>query len=268
MSDERQPWDLPEAKPLTARSRAAILAELRELAKLPSGGSWRLSDLLHLYREGLPRLPIARDPYSGDVFDFAVDTFGLDGPWWDYHYPVRPADEPPASVFSITGAMSIEHAPPTFAHVAKVGPGAPFVVPRLLAHDAVTAVISQIDVAGNPAWPITYFADPPLLDHHRFNTWGANRYHWRWPDGDWRWNDCTEDAETLDFDLLPWIESGKLRWIAPGDRTLVLRDTTARCPYRRIAGVQAFQRVSQGKVWTQLGDVPRPRARARPTRGR
>jgi len=262
---ERQPWDPPVAAPLTAKTRTAVLAELRDLAALPSGRAWRMEDLLHLYREGLPSLPIARDPYSDEVVSYAVDTFGLDGPWWDYHAPVRPADQLPPSLFSLTGAMQLAVAVPMFTHLAKVGPAVPFVVPRLLAHEQVTAVLSSLDVGGNTAWIVSYFADPPLLDHHRFNTWGTNRYWWRDAGGDWRWNDCTEDAEILDVDLAPWIESGRLRWVAPGDQDAVLRDTVRHCPYVGIEGTPELQRVSQGKVWMQSGAAPRP-ARRRRTR--
>lgn len=263
---DRQPWDPPEATPLTAKSRAQILDELREIATLPSGRAWRLEDLLHLYREGLPRQPIARDPHTGRVVEYAVDTFGLDGPWWDYHAPIRPAGSLPWTWFAITGAMQISAPVPLFAHLAKVGPGAPFVVPRLLAHEQVRAVIRALDVAGNTAWVISYFADPPLLDHHRFNTWATNRYWWRGADGEWRWNDCTEDAEVLDFDLAPWIESGRLQWIAPNDGDAKLHETTRRCPYLDIDGTHEFQRVSQGKVWTQSD--PGTTARRRRSRTR
>lgn len=247
-----KPWDRPDAPPLTAATRAALLVELRSLAQQRAGRAWRLDDLLHLYREGLPRLPIARDPHGGDLVEASIDTFGLDGPFWDYHAPVRPADDLPESVFALTGAMKLGARVPSFAHLAKVGPGAPFVVPRLLAHESVIAVISEVTIGRVKAWPVTYFAAPPLLDHHRFNTWGTNRYYWRGPDGAWRWNDCTEDAEELDFNLKPWIEEGRLRWIAPGDTSAALHDTSRSCPYIGLKGTRAFQRVSHGKVWTQL----------------
>ncbi|HEX4979905.1 MAG TPA: hypothetical protein VFV35_07565 [Acidimicrobiales bacterium] len=255
MTDQQPyPWDFPAPEPLTDETRAEVLAELRELAKVPSGKQWRMQELLHQYRYGLPVVPIARDPSNGFVLEWGIDTFGLDGPYWDYHHPVRPSREIPTTLFAFTGAMQLTQPVPTFSHLAKVGPGAPFVVPRLLAHEHVVAVISEIAVGGNRSWPITYWADPPLLDHHRFNTWGTNGYEWRGPDGDRRWNENVEDAELLDFDLRPWIEAGRLKWIAPGDAKVELRETTRRCPYLGIDGVHAFQRVSFGKVWTQFDD--------------
>ena len=249
-----EPWEFPPADPLTAETRADVLAQLRELATVRSGGEWRMQELMHRYRYGLPRLTIARDPTTGLLFEWAVDTFGLDGPFWDYHHPLRPSVDLPTSVFALTGAMELAKPVPEFSHLAKVGPGAPFVVPRLFAHEQVVAVVREIRVGGNRAWPVTYFADPPLLDHHRFNTWGTNGYEWRGPEGDRRWNDNVEDVESLDFELRPWIEAGRLKWIAPNDDDGELRETPRRCPYLAIDGVRAFQRVSFGKVWTQLDD--------------
>lgn len=260
---ERPPWEPARAEELTAASRAGLLDELRAVMREPHGSAWRIDDLLHRYRNGLRRLPIARNPHSGGVFWYGVDTFGLDGPWWDYHAPIRPSDPLPLSVFSITGAMKLGRKLPMFGHLAKVGPGVPFVVPRLLAHDGVTAVISQIEVGGATAWPIVYFAREPLLDHHRFNTWGTNRYWWQDATGQWKWNDCTEDDEELDFDLAPWIEQGRVRWIAPGDGDLELHDTVKGCPYLGLSGETRFQRVSLGEAWTQDGPVATAPARAR-----
>ena len=137
--------------------------------------------------------------------------------------------------------------------LAKPGPAVPFVVPRLLAHEGVVAVLAELLVGAHLAWSVAYFADPPLLDHHRFNTWGTNRYQWRGADGHWRWNDCTEDAEVLDADLAPWIERGKLRWIAPDDADATLRAEVRGCPYLDLEGTLEFQRVQSEKVWTPSG---------------
>ena len=257
----KYPFDPPPPTLLTAASRAALLEDLREIASATNGQTWRLDDVLYLYREGLPRLALARDPHSGALVHLAVDTFGLDGPFWDYYYPVRPTIDGPASLFSWTGAMRLQAPVEAMTFLAKPGPGVPYVVPRLLAHEGVVAVLSTLAVGHHQAWSMAYFANPPLLDHHRFNTWGTNRYHWRGADGHWRWNDCTEDVEVIDGDLAPWIERGKLVWVAPEDAEVTLHSEVEGCPYVGQEGTLAFQRVQFGKVWTQAGPVSFPKPR-------
>lgn len=198
------------------------------------------------YHRRLPRPAIARCPYSTTVVHHSVDTGGIDGPWWEYGWPLRPAEELPPTFFAFTGALRLGTPLPSVPWLVKPGPEAPFVVPRLLSVDRMRAVIQSISVGGWEGWTITYFTDrAPSIE--RFNDWGANRY---WFDalGE-QWDSVTEDAEPLDFELAPWIDRGALLWIAPGDTELRLQSTSLGCPYAGQPGRRTFVRVQEGESW-------------------
>jgi len=130
-------------------------------------------------------------------------------------------------------------------HLAKPGPGAPYVLPRLMAVEGVRAVIRAVAVGLHLGWTVTYFAERYPADAQRANDWGADHY----PVGD-GWDSVVEDADAHDFDFAPWIERGRLAWIAPGDATLTPRTTVQGCPYLDLPGVRALQRVEGEDVWT------------------
>jgi hypothetical protein len=181
------------------------------------------------YRRSVPRIAVARCPFSDAVVEHSVETRGLDQPWWDYNWPQRPREPLPA-----------------VQRLVKPGPGAPFVVPRLLLLDRVRAVLSGTTVGGWPAWTVTYFTDRQH-DVVRVNDWGASRY---WLDAAQEsWDAMYEDAEQLDFELAPWIDRGALLWVAPGDTDVRLQSTAAGCPYLGLPGRRTFVRVQDGRTW-------------------
>jgi hypothetical protein len=51
------------------------------------------------------------------------------------------------------------------------------------------------------------------------------------------------------FDLGPWLRSGKLLWIAPGDTTLTLREGEAGCPLVGLTGSRHMAHIREGRVW-------------------
>jgi hypothetical protein len=208
-------------------------------------GMSRVEQILDYYRR-LPRPALARCPYSNAVVHHSVDTGGIDGPWWDYQWPLRPAEELPPTFFAFTGALRLGSPLPSLAWLVKPGPEVPFVVPRLLSIDRMRAVLQSISVGGWDGWTITYFTDK-APEVERFNDWGACRYSFDALGVEW--DSVTEDAEPLDFDLAPWIDRGALLWIAPGDGELRLQSTPAGCPYLGLQGRRTFVRVQEGESW-------------------
>ena len=200
------------------------------------------------YAEALPRVALARCPFTRSEVSRSIDTFGIDGPWWDYEFPVRPTDPVPDTFFAFTGALHINGKPPATEFMVKPGPGAPFVVPRLLARNEIVAVISQVKVGKSDGYAVLYFAQPMVRDELRFNDWGMGQAWFKDADGNWAWDRNEEDFEQLDFDLAPWVERGKLRWIAPGDKKLTLRDESKGFPYAGVKGSRSFVRVQFGEV--------------------
>ena len=243
--------DMPTtpATPFTVEQRRRLLDEY--FALLPDGAQGaRLATLAGDYIAGLPRIALSRDPLGGGVVTHSLDPFGLDGLWWDYEKRVRPDDEGlPASVFAVTGALHLGGPPEPAPFLCKPGPEAPFVIPRMLSHPAMVAVVSHVRVGAHDGYPILYYADPVPSDVGRFNTWGTDMYWYRDTTGEWVWNSVYEDTETLDFDLVPWLQSGRLRWVAPGDAGLELREGVDDCPYLGIGGRREFYRVRRGRVW-------------------
>jgi hypothetical protein len=139
-----------------------------------------------------------------------------------------------------------------FPFLCKPGPEVPFVIPRILEVEGMRAVISQVPIGPHRGYAIVYFAEDPPETLERFNTWGAGSY-----ETFAGWDSVVEDAESLDFELEPWVESGKLLWIAPGDKRLELRGEAEACPYFGLEGRRSFIRIQAGEVW----DGPEPPSR-------
>ena len=55
--------------------------------------------------------------------------------------------------------------------------------------------------------------------------------------------------EDKEYDLRPWLESGRLRWIAPGDDSLELRTGADGCPYLDLPGERRRRYLQDGKTW-------------------
>jgi hypothetical protein len=148
----------------------------------------------------------------------------------------------------MTGAVRlaepVEHTPFTVAP----GPGAPFVVPRLLGcAPEVRGVIAQVPVGRHTGWAISYFGRP--APGTRFvNMWGTDSY----PvvqDGRWTGRAREESGvERYDFDLEPWVGTGALLWTVPGDDSATLRRGVAGCPYLGLTGPREFAVVERGRV--------------------
>ncbi|MGE3856466.1 MAG: hypothetical protein AB7G21_05875 [Dehalococcoidia bacterium] len=254
------PRDLPPIldrvdAPRAARDRAVRLrAGLREMlealvASDDDGDEMEileaLDDVTDAYLAALPRVDLARCPFTGATATLAIDTYGLDGPWWNALAVLRPVEARPATLVAVTGALQVTEPVERTRHLAKPGPGAPYVLPRLLAVEGVRAVIRAVAVGRHLGWTIAYFAERYPADAQRANDWGADHY----PVGD-GWDSVVEDTDAHDFDLAPWIEQGRLAWIAPGDASLTPRTTTEGCPYLDLPGVHALQRIEAGEVWT------------------
>jgi hypothetical protein len=67
-------------------------------------------------------------------------------------------------------------------------------------------------------------------------------------DDDFGWQEWIPEPGDYDFDLLPWINGGKLLWIAPDDDSLAIKSDPA-CPYLNLSGNRFCQVVSEGQVW-------------------
>ncbi len=210
-------------------------------------------DLLELrdqYLATLPRVLLARCPFSGAEARHSLDTTGLDGLWWRYERPVRPAEEPvPPTWLAMTGAVSLAQPVEATPFLVRPGPAVPGVLPRLLESDAVRAVVSEVPVGHHRGFAVTYFEERPS-DVSPVNTWGASAYRVLEEGGRALEASLPALDDELDFELGSWIERGKLSWIAPGDETAELHDDLEGCPYLDLEGTRETQHLEGGSIWT------------------
>lgn len=201
------------------------------------------------YRELLPDVRVSRCPFTGELLTWALDTVDLDGWCWNYEATIRRVGHPIRTFLALTGAMKIVEPVTRAPFIAMPGPGVPYVIPRILSQSPETiAVVAQIAVGRHTGWPITYFSPWPA-EVELENEWGSCQYYISDGNGDWLgWDEKAPAVRHYDFDLEPWISSGKLRWIAPGDETMTVRQGLADCPYVGLEGPRRFGFVDEGKV--------------------
>ena len=250
---------------MNADERAALLKEYFSLEGAQQQASVdRRAELLRAYEAGLPKVSFSRCPFTDEVFAHSLDTFGLDGLWWQHDMPIRAiVEELPETYFALTGAVQLASKPAKAPFTCVPGPEVPFVVPRMLLHDDVKAVVSHVRIGDQDAYPVVYYANPipPMLE--RFNEWGANYYEYESPTMGGVWHDMVEEDALLDFNLGRWIESGDLFWIAPDDTKLVLKTTTAGCPYLDLGGRRSWAFIENGAVELRGGDASAKKAPAK-----
>jgi hypothetical protein len=241
--------------------RGPLMAELRRLlaeaAALDDAGQWReaiplldrVTEIDHLYRDLLPEVTVARCPDSGTPVRWPIDTAGLDGRFWDYETPVRrlPRDLP-VRWLTMTGAVRLSTPVEFTPYLAVPGPGAPFVVPRILRSPGVRAVIAQVPVGTHTGWAISYFGPRPK-GIRLVNLWGTNTYPVYDENGKWLgWGRDFNVVSEYDFALADWLRSGQLLWIAPGDESGTLREGVDGCPYLDLPGNRRIAIVEEGEI--------------------
>ena len=201
------------------------------------------------YLSGIPDVNLSRCPFTGNLLKLPVDTLGLDGLWWNSDSPLRPASKLPDSFLGLDGALMLAGNPETAPFTAAPGPDRPFVIPRLLEYVQVKAVISTIKIGEHTAYPVAYFADPPLYGVEAVNEWGAGGYWAKDAPGlPGAWRSTVTMQEERDFNLAAWMKRGKVMWIAPEDQTMMLRSHLFQCPYLDLKGDDRPKFIENGVV--------------------
>jgi hypothetical protein len=196
------------------------------------------------YFRRIPRLPMGACPLCATPLYRSFDPFDLYGLWW--RSDAQPDEPTPCPHFCVLlGAVNLgaHQARPDFE--VHPGPGAPFVMPKLLAQEGMTAVISEILMEdGVRAYPIAYFAPrrPPVQTLTA--SWARTNFVYTTQLGEHAWREADVPAgpgdPTWDFELTPWVEGGRIRWCEPGsDRTKLSEG--GRCPYVGLPGTRTPQ---------------------------
>jgi hypothetical protein len=250
-------------EPFTADERATLLeryfaayraAEAAELARPERDASAfraEMAAVARAYVDAVPILAVARSPLSGEVFETSLDTFGIDGLWWAYDNEFRPYVPRPPDLYGFTGALKVDGPLPAFSLKAMPGPDVPFVLPALLDHPSMVAVVSAVRVGTHVGFPITYWAAPGSVpgDAERVDDWGIRSFTFQRADGSMASGHATQADGDKDFELRPWLESGRLSWIAPGDASLTLRTGADGCPYVDLPGERRRRYIQEGDTW-------------------
>ena len=209
----------------------------------------RMADAAGRYVDAVPIVRLSRSPFSGGIFETSLDIFGIEGLWWAYEHDYRPYVEPEPTFFAWTGALQLDGPPPPWSLKTMVGPSIPFVLPRMLEHPDVHAVVSSILVGEHVGYPIVYYASPSPLDLVRVDDWGHDFHSFVREDGSPGVLHAVQTVREKDFELAPWLESGKLSWISPGDLSLGLREGVAGCPFVGLEGERGRRYFQQGHTW-------------------
>lgn len=208
------------------------------------------------YAERLPFVRLSRCPLCEAVLEYPMDNMGFDGPWWSKG-PIAEYPEPAGCEHfrTLLGAVNFgENVPllPRLLRVVLPGPGAPYVIPRMLNLDGFAAVISSLRFPeGQQGFAIAYFSEEVVHGAFLHQPWGREAYQVLNEDGEYEaW---TAKNDKQDFDLRPWIERGSLFWIAPNDPALRLV-ATGECPYENLPGARQPQAIRNGRI--ELLDPP------------
>ena len=242
---------------LAPSRRTDILAEYAAIVRdsVDSRTELRRQDLRSAYANLIPWVPIARCPFGSDAVFLRLDVDGIDGLWWDFHNPVRPHEAGlPATFLEMTGSMRVEQAPTT-PFLIVPGPGAPFVLPHLLDREGVSAVIIGLEVGGLASTAVSYFARS-TTDLDAPPAWGSNESTPR--PAPPAIKPVLSHEMAYDFDLRPWVDSGKLLWISAMDQTLELRRGVEACPYLGLEGRRSITYLQDGRLWWRDPETGEP----------
>ncbi|WP_330183380.1 hypothetical protein OHB26_06855 [Nocardia sp. NBC_01503] len=239
--------------------RAALLEEGTRLSELyravgyteeGKAAIYRVIELRKQYAELMPGMPVSRCPFTREAVSWPMDTVDLDGWFWEWDKPSRRrVSKVPPTWLAMGGAMRLSEPVTPAPFDCMPGPGVPYVVPRLLDLADTRAVIAEVPVGRHTGWAITYFTTRRPDGLALEDLWGGKTYDLYDSQGNWRaWSEFPQSHIDYSFDLRPWLESGKLSWIAPGDDSAVLREGVADCPYIDLEGDRQMQLIYDGNI--------------------
>lgn len=200
------------------------------------------------YRNSLQDLAISRCPFTGQVLNYSIDNEGLDGLWWNFYDPIRKESPNMGTFLALTGAIKLNQPPDDTDFLVEVGPEIPYVLPELLNDENTLAVLSSFKIGAHTAFVVVYFSKNPSSVILRPDEWGTDRYYYQDEIGEVVWSQADEIMKIKDFELVPWIEAGKLFWVLPEDRALNLRADVRQCPYIGLIGNKNTQIIQNGEL--------------------
>jgi hypothetical protein len=151
-------------------------------------------------------------------------------------------------LFCIDGALNLHGHQPIEQGQAFVTYGAtsiamaaevPFVKPRVLNLPSMRAVIHSIPVAEcYTAYPIVYFTERQPAEHIHFCIpWASSAFDGMRPYANDQMIGFTgKRSDRQDYDLLKWVEKGKVSWVDPETEGKLIDNPPETFPYAGVAG--------------------------------
>jgi len=201
------------------------------------------------YFEQIPYIMICPCPFDGKPLFHSFDPFGLDGIWW--RSDATPPEIPTCSHFCVLlGAVNFSDLTPQAGDFeVHPGPEVPYVVPKLLEHEGMIAVISQLEMDnGYIAYPISYFAEKRPPPQELTAGWARTIFVYATQLGISGWR---IPNDTWNFDLMPWLKAGKIRWCPPeSDNSALSEESPDTCPYIDLPGRRENIVVKSDSSWS------------------
>ena len=182
------------------------------------------------FKECMTRLPTFQFsvcPICSAKYEHTIDPYGFDGIFWAHMTNKVESNCEHACLIRSAYICRRTPEPLYFNNRNSLGPEIPYVIPRILKMPAMQAVITQIDLdIGDTLYAITYFSIQEFGDRELTSHWDDDQYE-----------ACEPPTDIWDFNLRPWVESGKLRWCENTENGLVLSNAPAdACPFYGMKG--------------------------------
>lgn len=267
MPTNESPSPETASRPMTTEDRDLLLARVREIRTKISDGmkekprmsyavrsqlGSQIDELLKQYFAQLPRYAFGRCPFCNVLFEQVFDPWGLDGFWWQEIMSGKCPTPSACEHFRVlSGALNLNGRPLLGGDAeSHPGPEVPYVIPIALELPTMVAVISSIPMKnGYTAYPISYFSLDKPPTNALANPWTKTSCNFTAPNGK---TGFTYITDPWDFELLPWVAKGKVKWIEPGDPQCILKSgPTERCPYVDLKGLRLQQEIKSDKRFTK-----------------
>ncbi|HMY67852.1 MAG TPA: hypothetical protein PL163_14455 [Leptospiraceae bacterium] len=163
-------------------------------------------------------------------------------------------------LYALDGALNLNENPvpekiKAFSFIRNkiyMGAEVPFVKPRILKREGVTAVISSVNIAEKyTGYPVTYFSKEYISQSDFMTGWAREEYCAR----DEMVSSATfvgERREPQEYDLTDWISQNKIRWIQEKNNEIVLNSNDDIYPYENLKGRRHPYVIQNG----QIKDLP------------
>jgi hypothetical protein len=234
------------------------------------------ADMPREYRARLPFYLLARCPICGGRVGEVIDTYSLNGLGWGgpggagfgwygaLGHDSRPSYEAECRHVKVMAtAVNLNgRQPAEVFHEVWIGPEKPFVMVPLIEAEQIFAVIHALqvgdynDLTARPPYTvyfITYYAGDEATFDEIIKPFDQERSRVQYG--------------TADYELIKWVEAGKLFWLDPNDPALPLRNRpVAEFPYGKIEGLEGLCVIRDGRQKLYIG--PRgQRVRGQPQSG-